>query len=394
MERRVIHLNVADFAVAVERRADRRLGTRAVIVSPGGARSVVYDMSDEAYRDGVRKGMALGRAKRLVRTAAVVPPKPDLYERAMKAFVRHVFPFSPLVEHGGWDGHVFLDVTGVRRLFGPPQDIAQRIRRSVARDMSLTPAWAVASNKLASKVATRLVKPRGECVVGEGGEGRLVEPVPLRMLPGLLDSEITRLRELNITRAGEARAFSMQNLETLVGSRARLLYEAVRGADDSPVLAAGSVGDAAEADYAFNGDTNDVAVVESALRLCAEGIGRELRKKRLSAGSIVVTADYCDGIRSTRRVALGPGSSNNGLFECALKGLRIAWSRRVRLRHIRLRGEGLRVVPVQLELFGGRDEKALRDSALDSAVDSLLERFGKNAAMSGKCFLARPEQDV
>lgn len=394
MERRVIHLNVADFAVAVERGADRRLSTRAVIVSPGEARSVVYDMSDEAYRDGVRKGMVLGRAKRLVRTAAVVPPKLDLYERAMNAFAGHVFPFSPLVEHGGWDGHVFLDVTGVKRLFGPPQDIAQRIRRSVAHDMSLTPAWAVASNKLASKVATRLVKPWGECVVGNGEEGRLVEPVPLRMLPGLLDSEITRLRELNITRAGEARVLSMQNLETLVGSRARLLYETVRGVDDSPVLSAGSAGDAAEADYAFNGDTNDVAVVESALRLCAERLGRELRKKRLSARSVVVTADYCDGIRSARRVALGSGSSNKGVFECALEGLRIAWSRRVRLRHIRLRGEGLRMVPVQLELFRGRDEKARRDSALDSAVDSLLARFGKNAAISGKCFLARQEQDI
>jgi len=37
MERFIIHLNVADFAVAVERGEDRRLEGRPVIVAPRGA---------------------------------------------------------------------------------------------------------------------------------------------------------------------------------------------------------------------------------------------------------------------------------------------------------------------------------------------------------------------
>jgi DNA polymerase-4 len=376
MEKRVIHLNVADFAVAVERVLERRLRTRAVIISlDSGARSVVYDMSDEAYRDGVRKGMLLGRAKRLSRTAVIVPPKQDMYERAMKAFVRHALPFSPLVEHGEWDGHLFLDVTGTKRLFGPPQDIAQSIRHSVSKDISLSPIWGIASNKLVSKVATRLVKPFGECIVESGDEERFIQPVRLRILPGIYDSEIAGLRELNIMIAGQARLLTQHHLEVLLGNRARHLYETVRGIDGSPVRPA-LENDAVDAEHSFPSDTNDVATVESALYTCVERIGGELRGRGLMAKEAVLLIGYCDGARVVKRVPLGLSlPTNAGFFERALKALNMAWTRRVRLRHIRLRAEGLANAPLQLELFNEYGRKERVNGALDAAVDSLRKRF-------------------
>jgi DNA polymerase-4 len=58
--RAIIHLNVADFAVAVERVLDTRLRERPVVIAPEGAtRAAVFDMSDEAFQHGIRKGMAL-----------------------------------------------------------------------------------------------------------------------------------------------------------------------------------------------------------------------------------------------------------------------------------------------------------------------------------------------
>ena len=49
-ERAVLHFNVADFAVAVERVADSSLRQRPLIIAPlQAARAVVYDMSEEAY---------------------------------------------------------------------------------------------------------------------------------------------------------------------------------------------------------------------------------------------------------------------------------------------------------------------------------------------------------
>ncbi|MBI5895085.1 MAG: DNA polymerase, partial [Desulfobacterales bacterium] len=72
MDRTIIHLNIADFAAAVERRLDRRMeGRPLAIAAQSASRAVVYDMSDEAYQAGVRKGMPLTRATRLCRDLAV-----------------------------------------------------------------------------------------------------------------------------------------------------------------------------------------------------------------------------------------------------------------------------------------------------------------------------------
>ena len=170
-ERSIIHLNVADFAVAVERVVDRRLRDRPVIVAPeGAARATVYDMSDEAYQEGVRKGMALHRARRYCRDAIVLSPRTDHYERAMTRLVKHTLPYSPLVEMTDCQGHLFLDATGTSRLFGPPPDVAWRLRKAVRKDMGFDPIWSVAPNKLMAKVATRIVKPLGEYIVGAGDE--------------------------------------------------------------------------------------------------------------------------------------------------------------------------------------------------------------------------------
>ena len=119
--------------MAVERVVDHRLRGRPVIVATAGsARASVYDMSEEAYASGVRKGMLLGRALGRCRDAAVLPPHPDRYQRAMAALLGQARRYSPRVEMTDTQGHLFVDATGTGRLLGPPPDVAIRIRRAVS----------------------------------------------------------------------------------------------------------------------------------------------------------------------------------------------------------------------------------------------------------------------
>ncbi len=239
-ERSIIHLNVADFAVAVERVVDSRLQDRPVIIAPeGAARAAVYDMSEEAYQCGVRKGMALRRALRYCREAAVLPPHPDRYERAMTGFLKHALPYSPLIEMTDHKGHLFIDVTGTGRLFGPPPDLAVRIRRAVRRDLGFDPIWSVATNKLVAKAASRTVKPDGESVVPPGNEASFLAPLPLHLIPGIESEDLGRLREFNLVNAGQVARLSAVQLAVAFGRRNWELYDAVRGVDPSPVLPAG-----------------------------------------------------------------------------------------------------------------------------------------------------------
>jgi DNA polymerase-4 len=386
MDRAIIHVNVADFAVAVERAVDRRLSGRPVVVAAEGAlRAAVYDMSEEAYRCGVRKGMPLACARRLCRDARVVPPHPARYEQAMRALLAQAVPFSPRIEAGETDGHLFVDATGTGRLFGPPADVAARLRRQVLGVIGLEPVWSVAPNKLVAKVATRLVKPDGEAVVRPGDEGAFLAPVPLHLLPGVERGDLARLREFNLARAGEVAALQLEELQVPFGSRAMALYEAVRGVDPSPVLPVGGTPPRAAADHEFGTDTNDAAELERALYGLIERVGAELRIRRRAARRVAVTLDYSDGVRCIRQAAAQPATANDiALFEIAGRVLALAWARRVRVRRVRLSCDRLVFPPAQMELFPADTAACDRRERIVGALDTVRRRFGSDALQVGR----------
>jgi DNA polymerase-4 len=390
-KRSIIHLNVADFAVAVEQTLDARLRGRPVIVAPEGAvRAKVFDMSDEAYRAGIRKGMGLRQAQSLCRDAEILPPRPDRYERAMRALRDQARPYSPLIECADENGHLFIDTTGTGRLFGPPADVAWRIRKAVRNDLGFDPIWSVAPNKLIAKVASRLVKPTGEYIVEEGEEEAFLQPLLLRLLPGIETGDLDRLHAFHLYRVHEVTRLTLTHLEIALGKRshAQALYEASRGIDTSPVLPVDQKRPVVTAEYTFGEDTHDRETAENTLHALVESVGSELRRRRLAARRLGVTVDYTDGVRTVRSASTGTARSGGSLeatandfrlLELALLALRRAWTRRVRLRHLRLTADRLIFPPAQLDLFPEENRKKRQQDDLVAALDRIRERFGKRA---------------
>jgi DNA polymerase-4 len=390
MDRSIIHLNVADFAVAVERCIEPRLRHRPVIVAPAGAaRAVVYDMSEEAFRAGVQKGMPLERARRLCRDAAVLAPHPDRYERAMAALWRHALPFSPRIEAGDADGHLFVDATGTGRLLGPPVDVAWRLHRRVRRDLGLDPIWSVAPNKLVAKVASRLVKPSGEYIVGAGEEAPFLAPLPVVLLPGLERDDLTRLFELNLRRVARVAALSRDQLEVPFGRRAGFVHETVHGIDATAVLAVGEKPPTVVLDHVFGADAHAEPVLEAALYRLVERAGAELRRRRRAARRLVIVLDHSDGQRRVRQMRADPATANDlALFALARRVLALAWTRRVRVRRLRLVCDRLVFPPAQLGLFAPERVEDRRRENLVAAIDRIRQRFGDAAVQVGRTLQA------
>src|SRR5207245_2161773 len=183
IERAVLHLDIPAFPVAVERVVDRGLAGRPVAVAPpGSSRVPILAASAEAVREGVRSGMPLFRALRVCRELIVLPPHEALYRRASDAILKLLSCYSPVLEPAG-AGHVFLDMTGTRGLFGPAVDAASRIRREVLDRLRLLPTLGVARNKLVGRVAARVVRPDGLLDVLPGTEAPSRPPQRVGWLP-------------------------------------------------------------------------------------------------------------------------------------------------------------------------------------------------------------------
>src|SRR5262245_4944695 len=102
MERRILHLRVSSFPVAVYRVKDPSLRERPLIVAAGrGPRAIALSVSEEARGEGARPGMTLPEALRFSRRALVLPPDPVLCARADSALAGILERFSPLVEPAG-----------------------------------------------------------------------------------------------------------------------------------------------------------------------------------------------------------------------------------------------------------------------------------------------------
>jgi DNA polymerase-4 len=386
MDRFIIHLNVADFAVAVERLADRQLADKPVIIAPEGAvRATVYDMSEEAYQEGVRKGMPLRRARRLCPKAPILAPHTARYEQAMADLLRQALPYSPLIEPGEADGHLFVDVTGTSRLFGPPVDVAWRLHREAKRSLGLCPIWSLASNKLVAKVASRLVKPLGEYIVAPGDETDFLSPLPVWLIPGIEGQDLVRLREFNLTRVCQVTALTPDHLAVALGPRSRFLADALRGVDPTPVLPLNQRPPQVVLDETFGTDTNTPAKVEAALYRLVERAGRNLRRQGRVARRIRLSIDYSDGRRCARQRRVEPATANEiALFPFARQTLHLAWNRRVRMRHLRLIVDRLAYPPAQMPLFDTDRQTTEQQDHLVAVMDQVRDRFGTGAVQFGR----------
>jgi len=392
MERKVIHLNIADFSVAVERLIDSTLRQTPLIIAPQTPRAVVYDMSEEAYLDGVRKGMMLGQAKRLCKKATVLPPRQEKYQHMLvKCFV-HARQFSPLVECSDGNGHLYLDVTGTHRLFGPPPDIGWRLRKILRQDLGLDPIWSLAPNKLVAKVGSRLVKPSGEYIVAAGEEAAFLAPLPIHLIPGISPVDLQRLRDLHISKVRQAAALNVQELSIVCGNRARAVYQAVRGIDQTPVQSHQGSRDHTSftVSHTFSPDTNDSGVVRSVIGALAAQTGYTLRERNLACRGIGISLLYTDGQQIGRQATeKQPTVDDHGLEQLALTALYRAWHRRVRLRRITLSCLKVCIPAQQLSLFDHNHRKKLKNKQLSSACDALRRRYGTGVVQRGMSFTPR-----
>ncbi len=384
MNRSIIHLNIADFAAAVEINLQSSLKGYPFIIAPIGVpRARVYDINEDAYKQGIRKGMPLSRARRLNGKIKIIPPNFNRYELVMKDLLKETFAFSPLIEAGKSDGHIFMDVTGTGRLFGHSVDIAFKLKKIFKKRFNFDPVWSVATNKLIAKVATRVVKPVGEYIVAPGDEKAFLAPLPVHLIPGFIKADLKRLEEFNLFSVFQVRALTTEQLKIPFYHRACLIYDGVRGIDSSPVSAFDEDQSSIWAEHEFSDDTNDAGLLKQALYLMVEKICKSLRKRKLLGITVKITISYSDGIQRKIESKINPSTSNDmEMFKKCLLIFNKAWARRIRIRHMRLVCNKFCVSHVQADLFADNAKK-INQASVIKAVDNIRARFGVPAIKTG-----------
>jgi DNA polymerase-4 len=370
-EATVLHADLDAFYASVEQRDAPALRGRPVIVGGG----VVLAASYEAKARGVRTAMGGRLARELCPDAVIVPPRMEAYSAASKDVFAIFRDTTPFVEGLSID-EAFLEVGGLRRIAGTPEQVAARLRERVRAEVGLAISVGVARTKFLAKVASAVSKPDGLLVVEPEKEEEFLLPLPVERLWGVGAVTAEKLHRLGITTVGQLAELEAATAERLLGKATGAhLHALARLRDSRPVDTTrrrGSIG----SQRALGNRPRSADELDLILTQIVDRLGRRLRDRDRVCRTVVLRLRYGDYAKATRSRTLRTPSDRTGVLLAVARGLLAAALPVITERGITLIGISLSQLGpadgVHPELPIDWDDGA----RLDTVLDAVHDRFG------------------
>ena len=370
-EATVLHADLDAFYASVEQRDAPALRGRPVIVGGG----VVLAASYEAKARGVRTAMGGRQARELCPDAVIVPPRMEAYSAASKDVFAIFRDTTPLVEGLSID-EAFLEVGGLRRIAGTPQEIAVRLRERVRTEVGLAISVGVARTKFLAKVASAVSKPDGLLVVEPEREEAFLLPLPVERLWGVGVATAEKLHGLGITTVGQLAELEAATAERLLGKATGAhLHALARLRDPRPVDTTrrrGSIG----SQRALGRRPRSAEELDVILTQIVDRLARRLREHDRVCRTVVLRLRFGDFAKATRSRTVRFATDRTATLLDVARALLAAAMPEIEDRGITLIGISLsqlgRADSIQPELPIDWDDGA----RLDSVLDAVRGRFG------------------
>lgn len=373
-EATVLHADLDAFYASVEQRDAPALRGRPVIVGGG----VVLAASYEAKARGVRTAMGGRQARDLCPEAVVVPPRMHAYSEASRDVFAIFRDTTPLVEGISID-EAFLEVGGLRRIAGTPEQVAVALRERVRSEVGLAISVGVARTKFLAKVASAVSKPDGLLVVDPAHEQAFLHPLPVERLWGVGAVTAEKLHRLGIHTVGELADLEAATAERLLGRAAGAhLHALARLRDPRPVDGTrrrGSLG----SQRALGNRPRSPDELDLILTQIVDRLARRLRDGGRVSRTVVLRLRFGDFAKVTRSRTLRAPTQRTVVLLAVARGLLAAAMPEIEQRGITLVGVSLsqlaRAEEVAPELPIDGDD----GTRLDTVLDAVRDRFGSTS---------------
>jgi len=382
--RHIIHFHIPAFPIAVARICQPKLRDRPVAVAPARSeRTIVLSASGEARKEGVFKGMPLGKAIAVCPKLTVLAPDPELTEKASQNVLKMVAHFTPLWEPSR-PGNIHLDLTGTERLWGKAKDTSCRLRREVQARLHLSGTVGVASNKMVSRIASRIMPSEEVLDVGDGEEASFMAPLPVNVIPGIgRFRKKVLLEELNITRVRQLALLDINSLRLIFGMQAFAIHQKAFGIDPTPVHPPLEKPLVRE-EVTLSPDENDDRKLLGVLYRLVEKSCHRLRSRALFPQKAGLLIRYSDQIECKRLFTLPYSSFWDFDLYPPLENLFLkVYNRRMRVRFMRIWFEDFSV-HIQRSLFHDLSPDTKKKFPVIKALDRIRKRYGEEAIRYGK----------
>ncbi len=271
------------------------------LASDGEAHPVVLDCTDAARDHGVEPGMLVSRAMGCCGALQVLGCDVPRVEAAAERFVQRLEAHGAAVQPME-PGRAFFDAAPLVRLYGGLPKVFQRLLAAFSGGEVRIGAG---PNPFVAWVATRHAPPGGWLRVAPEETRRMLERMPLTLLPAGADL-LKLLHALGLETLGDVAALNVHHVADRLGADGVRLHALARGEDPSRLEPRIPVEPVSEL-LAFPEPVANVQTLESAVQLLAERLAAHPRCVQHAPRAVVVSCVLATGTSwSARRVLRTP----------------------------------------------------------------------------------------
>src|SRR3989442_7821297 len=341
------------FYAAVEARSNPDLRDKPLVVGAdpkaGKGRGVVTAASYAARRYGIRSAMPISRAWRLAEAARrrgdpetiFVRDNRKLYQEVSQRIMALLAVRVDAFEEASID-EAYLDLSSLGS-FEAATEHARLLKGEIGRAEGLTCSVGIGPNKLVAQIASDFQKPDGLTVVRPEDVQPFLDPLRIRVIPGIGPKTEHFLHERHIRIVADLRTLERAQLAEWFGRRGGDLFAKARGLSESAVSnerERKSVGE----QETFEVDTLDATFVLERARALARTVWSRLEGHGFRAfRTVTVTVRFENFITFARsRTGREAWTSEEALCAAALELLLPFLDDRENPRHRKLRLIGVR----------------------------------------------------
>ncbi|MBO5071359.1 MAG: DNA polymerase IV [Eubacterium sp.] len=387
MDRIIFHIDVNNAFLSWEalyriRELGETLDLRTIPSAIGGDREsrhgIILAKSMPARAYGVKTAETIGEAMKKCPNLMIVPPRRWIYDENSQKLMDLLREYSSVIEKFSID-EAFADMTGTSdAILSEPLTIAEELRQTIHDRLGFTVNIGVSTNKLLAKMASDFEKPDKVHSLFPGEIREKMWPLPIRDLLFVGRSTEQKLYNLGIRTIGDLANSDRDIICRHLGKHGSMIHNYANGIDEAPVAAEAAESKGYGNSTTISHDVTDPREAKDILRTLCASVGRRLQKDHVRAGVVAVSIKNSSFMRCSHQCTLDTATdSPEELYEHSCRLFDECWDGTpIRLLWVstsKITKETLR----QLNLFD--QEKIEKQQRLDSAIDTIRNRFGKDA---------------
>lgn len=192
--------------------------------------------------------------------------------------------------------------------------LAKNIKREILKKERLTCSIGIGPNKLVAKIASDFQKPNGLTAVLPSRVQDFLDPLGIRVIPGIGPKAAAELHILGVSTIQELRQIPLLKMRRRFGAWGIAMYEHARGKGDALIEENHKIKSLGRQET-FEEDTADPAALFQTLHILCRNVARDVKAEGVSFRVVELTVRFANFHTQSHQESLSQATDDTSLIE-------------------------------------------------------------------------------